>query len=251
MNDTLTIGGVALGSRLFIGTAGYPNRQIMLDAVARERAEVVTFRSAASASTARRKASSISSPATASCRIRRAALRRGTPVLTAQLAREALDTSWIKLEVVGDRETLYPDVEQLLLAAAELIQDGFTVLPYSNDDPVTARKLEDLGCAAVMPLGRSDRLRARPLQPARHRDHLPARCGAGDPRRRHRHRLGRSACHGAGLRRHPAQYGDRQGTRAGAMARAMRLAVAAGWEARGAGASRASCTPRRRAPSSA
>src|SRR5262249_8965470 len=74
-------------------------------------------------------------------------------VLTAQLAREALATSWIKLEVVGDREMLYPDVEQLLAAAAELIRDGFTVLPYCNDDPVTARKLEDLGCAAVMPLG--------------------------------------------------------------------------------------------------
>src|SRR5208282_962204 len=72
---------------------------------------------------------------------------------TAQLGREALGTGWIKLELIGDRETLYPDVEQLLQAAAALVADGFTVLPYCNDDPVTCRKLADLGCAAVMPLG--------------------------------------------------------------------------------------------------
>jgi thiazole synthase len=74
-------------------------------------------------------------------------------VLTAQLAREALKTDWVKLELIGDRETLYPDVEQLVEAATALIKDGFTVLPYCNDDPVTCRKLADAGCAAVMPLG--------------------------------------------------------------------------------------------------
>jgi len=74
-------------------------------------------------------------------------------VLTAQLAREALETNWVKLEVIGDDETLFPDVEHLLKAARELVNDGFTVLPYCNDDPITCRKLEDLGCAAVMPLG--------------------------------------------------------------------------------------------------
>jgi len=73
-------------------------------------------------------------------------------VLTAELAREALGTNWIKLEVIGDDETLFPDVEQLLPAADELVKKGFTVLPYCNDDPITCRKLEDLGCAAVMPL---------------------------------------------------------------------------------------------------
>jgi thiazole synthase len=71
----------------------------------------------------------------------------------AQLAREALDTDLIKLEVIGDDETLMPDVEQLLKAAKELIDDGFTVLAYSNDDPITCRKLANMGCAAVMPLG--------------------------------------------------------------------------------------------------
>jgi len=74
-------------------------------------------------------------------------------VLTAQLAREALGTDWIKLEVIGDDETLFPDVEQLLIAAQELVNDGFVVLPYTNDDPITCKKLEDIGCAAVMPLG--------------------------------------------------------------------------------------------------
>jgi thiazole synthase len=74
-------------------------------------------------------------------------------VLTAQLAREALETNWVKLELIGDRETLYPDATQLVQAAEELVRDGFVVLPYSNDDPVTCQKLADAGCAAVMPLG--------------------------------------------------------------------------------------------------
>ena len=74
-------------------------------------------------------------------------------VLTAELAREALDTNWVKLEVIGDRELLYPDVEELLRATQTLVKKGFVVLPYCNDDPVTCRKLADAGAAAVMPLG--------------------------------------------------------------------------------------------------
>ena len=74
-------------------------------------------------------------------------------VTTARLAREALDTDWVKLEVIGDDRTLLPDPAELLLAAEELVADGFTVLPYTNDDPILARRLEDAGCAAVMPLG--------------------------------------------------------------------------------------------------
>src|SRR4029453_2898424 len=74
-------------------------------------------------------------------------------VLTAQLAREALSTNWIKLEVIGDDETLFPDVPELLKASEELLKDGFIVLPYCNDDPITCKKLSDMGCAAVMPLG--------------------------------------------------------------------------------------------------
>ena len=73
-------------------------------------------------------------------------------MLTAQLAREALETDWIKLEVIGDEDTLFPDAVELLRAAEELVRDKFIVLPYCNDDPITCRKLEDIGCAAVMPL---------------------------------------------------------------------------------------------------
>jgi thiazole synthase len=77
----------------------------------------------------------------------------GEAVLTARLAREALGTDWVKLEVIADERTLLPDPIELLDAAETLVDDGFTVLPYTNDDPVLARRLEDAGCAAIMPLG--------------------------------------------------------------------------------------------------
>jgi thiazole synthase len=154
MSNQLTIAGKTLASRLFIGTARYPNQQIMLDAIEASGAEVVTV--------AMRRVSLDGGgegifdllrgryhilPNTAGCYTARDA------VLTAQLAREALNTNWIKLEVIGDDQTLFPDVEHLLHAAQELVNDGFVVLPYCNDDPITCKKLEDLGCAAVMPLG--------------------------------------------------------------------------------------------------
>jgi thiazole synthase len=86
-------------------------------------------------------------PNTAGCFTARDAVR------TARLAREAFGTDWIKLEVIGDDRTLYPDAVELLDAAEQLVADGFTVLPYTNDDPILARRLEQAGCAAVMPLG--------------------------------------------------------------------------------------------------
>jgi thiazole synthase len=86
-------------------------------------------------------------PNTAGCYTARDAVR------TAQLAREAFETSWIKLEIIGDDRTLFPDAVELVGAAETLVADGFTVLPYTNDDPILARRLEDVGCAAVMPLG--------------------------------------------------------------------------------------------------
>jgi thiazole synthase len=86
-------------------------------------------------------------PNTAGCYTARDAVR------TAQLAREAFETDWVKLEVIGDDRTLLPDAPELLAAAETLVSDGFTVLPYTNDDPVLARRLEEAGCAAVMPLG--------------------------------------------------------------------------------------------------
>lgn len=154
MSETFTIAGETIGSRLLIGSSGYPNRQIMLDSIEASGAEIVTVsvRRISLEGYAESMVDLLGGryrllPNTAGCATVRDA------VLTAQLAREALDTSWVKLELIGDRETLYPDVEQLVQAAEELVKDGFTVLPYCNDDPVTCRKLADVGCAAVMPLG--------------------------------------------------------------------------------------------------
>jgi thiazole synthase len=155
-DDALTIGGETYSSRLLIGSSSYPNPQIMLDAIDASGAELVTvaIRRVNVESPAPeshldliRKGGYRVLPNTAGCYTAREA------VLVAQLAREALDTDLIKLEVIGDDETLMPDVEQLLKAAKELIDDGFTVLAYANDDPITCRKLADMGCAAVMPLG--------------------------------------------------------------------------------------------------
>ena len=153
-NDPLVIAGRTFHSRLFLGTAGYPNRQVMLDAVAASGTEMATA-SIRRISLAGEEESLLDLlagrvhflPNTAGCQTAKDA------VLTAELAREALQTNWVKLEVIGDRELLYPNVEELLLAAQELIAKGFVVLPYCNDDPVTCAKLADLGCATVMPLG--------------------------------------------------------------------------------------------------
>jgi thiazole synthase len=154
MTDTLTIAGRSLNSRLFLGTAGYPNRQVMLDALKASGSELVTA-SIRRISLAGEEESLVDLlagrahflPNTAGCQTAKDA------ILTAELAREALDTNWVKLEVIGDRELLYPDVEELVRATEELVGKGFIVLPYCNDDPVTCRKLADVGAAAVMPLG--------------------------------------------------------------------------------------------------
>jgi thiazole synthase len=154
MSDPLVIAGRTFNSRLFIGTAGYPNRQVMLDAVGASATEMVTA-SIRRISLAGEEESLLDLlagrvhflPNTAGCQTAKDA------VLTAELAREALDTDWVKLEVIGDRELLYPDVEELLRATETLVGKGFVVLPYCNEDPVTCRKLADAGAAAVMPLG--------------------------------------------------------------------------------------------------
>ena len=153
--DPWTLAGRTFTSRLLLGTSRYPDPQTMLDAIEASGAEIVTV-------SIRRIALHNPSgegvldllpddltllPNTAGCQTARDA------VLTAQLAREALETSWIKLEVIGDDRTLFPDVEHTLRAADELIRDGFDVFAYTNDDPITCRKLADLGVAAVMPLG--------------------------------------------------------------------------------------------------
>ena len=154
MSEPLVIAGRAFRSRLILGTARYPNLQVMLDALEASGTEIVTVairrvRPGADGENLYDllKGRYFILPNTAGCFTARDA------ILTAHLAREALGTNWIKLEVIGDEETLYPDTEQLLQAAAELVKDGFVVLPYCNDDPVVCKKLEDMGCAAVMPLG--------------------------------------------------------------------------------------------------
>lgn len=153
-DDPLVIAGRTFHSRLFLGTAGYPNQQVMLDALAASGCEMATasIRRISLKGEQEDLVSLLAGrvhflPNTAGCHTAKDA------VLTAELAREALDTNWVKLEVIGDRELLYPDVVELLKATEELIAKGFVVLPYCNDDPVTCQKLADLGCAAVMPLG--------------------------------------------------------------------------------------------------
>ena len=154
MTDPLVIAGTTFSSRLIAGTARYPNQQVMLDALEASGAELVT------ASIRRISLEGYSGslvellgdrykilPNTAGCVTARDA------ILTAELARESIETNWVKLELIGDRELLYPDVEQLVHAADELVRKGFTVLPYCNEDPVSCQKLADVGCAAVMPLG--------------------------------------------------------------------------------------------------
>src|SRR5205809_1932026 len=154
MTDPLVIADTTFSSRLIAGTARFPNQQVMLDALAASGAQLVT------ASIRRISlegyAESLIDLLADRCRVlpnTSGCVTARDAILTAELAREALDTNWVKLELIGDRETLYPDVEQLVHAADELVRKGFVVLPYCNDDPVTCQKLADVGCAAVMPLG--------------------------------------------------------------------------------------------------
>src|SRR5271155_5517931 len=137
-SDPFVIAGVTLPSRLFVGSAParvtMSIRRISLEGYAESLVDLLGDRYRIL-------------PNTAGCVTARDA------ILTAELAREALETDWVKLELIGDRELLYPDVEQLVHAADELVRKGFTVLPYCNEDPVSCQKLADVGCAAVMPLG--------------------------------------------------------------------------------------------------
>ncbi|MGH4013984.1 MAG: thiazole synthase [Pseudonocardiaceae bacterium] len=153
-DDPLTIAGREFGSRLILGTGGAGNLAILEQALLAAQTELTTVairrmdtaeRTGVLDLLARHGIEPL--PNTAGCRSAPEA------VLTAQLAREALETSWVKLEVIADDRTLLPDPLELVDAAEQLVDDGFTVLPYTNDDPVLARRLADVGCAAVMPLG--------------------------------------------------------------------------------------------------
>ncbi|OIJ26280.1 thiazole synthase [Nocardioides luteus] len=151
---SLKIADRELSSRLFLGTGGLPNLALLPDVIDAAEPGLVTVSMRRTSSTATgglletlRAAEVPILPNTAGCLSAREA------VLTAELAREALETDWVKLEVIGDETSLMPDAVELVEAAEQLVRKGFTVLPYATDDPVLARRLADAGCAAVMPLG--------------------------------------------------------------------------------------------------
>jgi thiazole synthase len=154
VGDRLIIAGREFGSRLILGTGGFARLETLTEAIRASGTEMVTV-------ALRRIEPAMQGslvdvldecgvqllPNTAGCFTARDA------VLTAHLAREAFSTDWVKLEVIGDDRTLLPDAVELVAAAEQLVDEGFTVLPYTTDDPILARRLEDVGCAAIMPLG--------------------------------------------------------------------------------------------------
>jgi thiazole synthase len=152
--ETWELGGREWSARLIAGTGGFRSLEQMEEALSASGAEIVTVAlrridpdAKGSVLDVIERLGLFALPNTAGCFTARDAVR------TARLAREAFATDWIKLEVIGDDRTLYPDAVELLEAAETLVGEGFTVLPYTNDDPILARRLEDAGCAAVMPLG--------------------------------------------------------------------------------------------------
>ena len=162
-SDPLVIAGRSFNSRLIVGTGKYPSHVVMADAHLASGADMVTvavrrvnLTAPSTALGAGSKESLIDYidqsrifllPNTAGCYTADEAIR------TARLGREVGLSNWVKLEVIGDEQTLFPDNVALLEATRVLVQDGFVVLPYTNDDPVVCRKLEEAGAAAVMPLG--------------------------------------------------------------------------------------------------
>ncbi|HEV3228719.1 MAG TPA: thiazole synthase [Solirubrobacteraceae bacterium] len=152
--DQLIIADRTFGSRVILGTGGFRTLEALAAAIPASGTELVTVALRRIDVEARGslldvlKTAGVSVlPNTAGCYTARDA------ITTARLAREALETDWIKLEVIGDERTLLPDPAELLVAAEQLVDEGFVVLPYTSDDPVLARRLADVGCAAVMPLG--------------------------------------------------------------------------------------------------
>ncbi|MGW6502487.1 thiazole synthase [Nonomuraea angiospora] len=152
--DDLIIAGENFSSRLIMGTGGAPSLEVLDQALAASGTELTTVAIRRLDPSARgsvldvlRKRDIKVLPNTAGC------FTAGEAVLTARLAREALGTNWIKVEVIADERTLLPDPIETFDAAERLVADGFVVLPYIGDDPALARRLEQAGCSAVMPLG--------------------------------------------------------------------------------------------------
>ena len=154
MGAPLVIAGREMGSRLILGTGGFTSHELLAGSLEASGAVLCTVALRRLDPAARGSILDVLEaagvdvlPNTAGCFTARDA------IITAQLAREAFETDWIKLEVIGDDRTLLPDAVELVEAAGALVDDGFVVLPYTTDDPILARRLEDVGCAAVMPLG--------------------------------------------------------------------------------------------------
>jgi thiazole synthase len=152
--DGFELGGRTWGSRLIVGSGGFRSLEQMEQALLASGTEIVTLalrrvdtEMEGSVLDLIRRLELFALPNTAGCYTARDAIR------TARLAREAFETDWVKLEVIGDDRTLFPDAVELVAAAETLVDEGFTVLPYTNDDPILARRLEEVGCVAVMPLG--------------------------------------------------------------------------------------------------
>jgi thiazole synthase len=154
VTEPLRIADREFTQRLILGTGGFDSHEVLAEALAAARPELCTVALRRLDPAARGSILDVLDdagvsvlPNTAGCFTARDA------IITAQLAREAFETDWIKLEVIGDDRTLLPDAVELVAAAEALVDDGFVVLPYTTDDPILARRLEDVGCAAVMPLG--------------------------------------------------------------------------------------------------
>jgi thiazole synthase len=154
VDDPFVLAGRTFGSRLIMGTGGAPSLDVLRRALVASGTELTTVAmrrvdpaAAGSVLDVLAEARIEVLPNTAGC------FTAAEAVKVARLAREALGTSWVKLEVIADEQTLLPDGVELLAAAEQLVADDFTVLPYTSDDPVLARRLEQAGCAAVMPLG--------------------------------------------------------------------------------------------------
>jgi thiazole synthase len=232
----LQIADQSFESRLIMGTGGFRSLEVLAEALESSGAEVATVAMRRVDPSAHgsildvlAEAGCFVLPNTAGCYTARDA------VTTARLSREALGTDWVKLEVIGDDRTLLPDPAELVEAAETLVSDGFTVLPYTSDDPVLARRLEDAGCAAVMPLGSpiGSGMGINNLYNLRlvvEQARVPVILDAGIGTASDAAIAMEMGCDGVLLASSVARAED-----PAAMARAMRLAVEAGYEARRAG----------------
>ena len=235
-HDQFVVAGERLGSRLLVGTGKFAAHTVMRDAVLASGAEIVTValrrvdvEAPGALVEMLEHAGAFLLPNTAGC------FTAHDAVLTARMAREAFGTEWVKLEVIGDDRTLFPDAVELVGAAETLVDEGFTVLPYANDDPILARRLEDVGCAAVMPLGSPIGSGSGIRNPYNvriivERANVPVILDAGIGTASDAAQAMELGCDGVLLASSVARAEDPE-----AMAAAMRKAVEAGYEARRAG----------------